>query len=128
MPLAPRVLVALRDPEARNAFSRVMPTPAIEPVFASSVGETRRILQRESIALVICEDQLGDGSFREVLRDAAMQRGPVPVVVASHMDDQAEYLEAMGLGAFDFIAAPYRRAEVRWIIEHALVSAPSPGR
>ncbi len=35
-------------------------------------------------------------------------------------DDIAEYIEAMQLGAFDFIARPYRRSEMQWIVSHAV--------
>jgi DNA-binding NtrC family response regulator len=41
-------------------------------------------------------------------------------VVASRLDDTAQYFEAMSLGAFDFIAAPYVRREVEWIVNRAL--------
>jgi DNA-binding NtrC family response regulator len=94
-------------------------------VYTSSVGEARQILAHEPIAMVICEDHLADGSFRDMLGAVSSQRSQVPVVVTAHVDDQVEYLEAMRLGAFDFIAAPYRRAEVEWILEHALHLAPS---
>lgn len=124
----PRVLIALATPEARTAISRALPTSGLDPVFTSSVRELRSILSQESVDVVICEDRLNDGDYRDVLNVMASRLRRVPVVVASHVDDTREYLEAMKLGAFDFIAAPYRRAEVEWIIEHALGRVPSTVR
>lgn len=126
MPITPRVLVALADPETKTAFSRALPSSGLDPVYTSSVKEARGILARESISMVFCEDRLADGNFRDMLR--VMEAKQVPVVVTSRTDDPKEYLEAMKLGAFDFIAAPYRRAEVEWILEHALHGAPSLSR
>jgi len=92
----------------------------LEPVFSSTVSEARVLLARQSVLLVFCEADLADGNFRDVLRAAETAEAKIPVVVASRRDDTAEYLEAMGSGAFDFIACPFRRAEVEWIVSHAL--------
>jgi DNA-binding NtrC family response regulator len=128
MMFPPRVLVALSDAEARKAFSRALPSKSVETVFTNSVSEAQRFLSREPFAMVIVEDRLQDGSFRDMLREVGGKRSAVPVVVASHLDDQAEYLEAMKLGAFDFISAPYRREEMEWILEHALHAGASTPR
>lgn len=119
------ILVALADPKGQRAFESALARSGVRPVFASSVGETRRILERERIELVICEDHLNDGDFHDVL--TASRSGPagrVPVVVTSHLDDTSEYLEAMKLGAFDFISAPYERHEIERIVDHALHRMP----
>jgi DNA-binding NtrC family response regulator len=72
------------------------------------------------VCLVFCESYLADGTFRDVLRIAEHTQSNVPVVVTSRVGDTGEYLEAMELGAFDFLARPYRRAEVNWILSRAL--------
>jgi DNA-binding NtrC family response regulator len=72
------------------------------------------------IPLVVCAADLADGSFREMLRAREVAEPKIPVVVASRRDDAAEYMEAMQLGAFDFIARPYRPSELQWIVFNAL--------
>jgi DNA-binding NtrC family response regulator len=62
--------------------------------------------------VVFCEDRLPDGGFREILCLVKANRPEVQVVVSSMLGDVHEYIEAMNLGAFDFIALPYRSSEI----------------
>ena len=119
----PKVLLACADPENRRALTSLLGQCGVQTVVSSSVRESRRILARGGVAMVFCEARLADGSFQEVLRDAGVPQQHVPVVVTSRLDDTNEYLEAMRLGAFDFIACPYRRSEVEWIVQNALHDA-----
>ena len=119
----PRVLLACTDPDSRRALSSLLDQCGLKTVVSSSVRESRRILARGGVAMVFCEARLADGSFREVLHEAAAPEQKVPVVVASRLDDTNEYLEAMRLGAYDFITSPYRRSEVEWIVHNALHDA-----
>ncbi len=115
-----RVLVALADPASQRALSNVLPLHDLEPVFAATMREARAVLASESIGLVVCEDCLIDGSYRDLLPVAQAARGDVPVVVTSRTDNPEEYLEAMKLGAFDFVAAPFSRTELDRIVHNAL--------
>lgn len=115
-----QVLVACSDPESWRTLLGVLAQCGLEPVFSSTVSEAREILAGQSVLLVFCEADLADGSFHDVLRAAETAEAKIPVVVASRRDDTAEYLEAMGSGAFDFIACPFRSAEVEWIVSHVL--------
>jgi DNA-binding NtrC family response regulator len=80
------------------------------------MSEVRAVLAERPVHLVFCEDGLPEGGFREVLRLAETAGSDVPLVVCSLLGELDEYLEAMQLGAFDFIAPPYRRVEVESII------------
>ena len=70
--------------------------------------------------MVFCEGRLRDGSFRDLLRAAEVAEARLPVVVASRLAETDEYLEAMRLGAFDFVARPYLQSEVESIVHRAL--------
>ncbi len=115
-----KLLVACPDPETWRSLTSVLAQHGVQPVCCSSVSAARAFLERHPVCAIFCESRLADGSFRDVLRLAALAGQPVPVVVTSRLDDPAEYLEAMELGAFDYIARPYRRADVDWILSRAL--------
>lgn len=115
-----RVLVALADPASQRALSNILPLYSADPVFATTMREARAVLASEPVALVVCEDCLIDGSYRDLLPVAQAARGDVPVVVTSRVDNPEEYLEAMKLGAFDFVAAPFSRTELDRIVHNAL--------
>jgi DNA-binding NtrC family response regulator len=115
-----RVLIALADPASRRALSNLLPLHDVEPVFAATLREARAVLAHEPVALVVCEDILHDGSYRDLLPVARAAKGDVPVVVTSRVDNPEEYLEAMKLGAFDFVAEPFSRTEMDRILHNAL--------
>ena len=115
-----RVLIALADPASRRALSTLLSQHDAEPVFAMSMREARAVLAHEPVALVVCEDSLRDGSYRDLLPVARAAKGDVPVVVTSRTDNPEEYLEAMKLGAFDFVSEPFSRAELDRIVFNAL--------
>ncbi len=118
-----RVLIALSDPASRRALSNILPQHDLEPVFAATLSEARAVLASERVALVVCEDILIDGSYRDLLPVAQAARGDLPVVVTSRVDNPEEYLEAMKLGAFDYVAAPFSRTELDRIVHNALSRA-----
>lgn len=115
-----KVLVACSDRESQQLLFALLSSCGLEPVFSSTLQEARAILSRQVIPLVVCAADLADGSFREMLRTREVAELKIPVVVASRRDDAAEYMEAMQLGAFDFIARPYRQSELQWIVSNAL--------
>ena len=115
-----RVLIALADPASRKRLSNLLPQQDVEPVFASTLREARAVLTHEPVSLVVCQDSLRDGSYRDLLPVARAARHDVPVVVTSRVDNPEEYLEAMKLGAFDFVAEPFSRTEVDRIVHNAL--------
>ena len=114
------ILLVSGDPETRRMLSEALRPSGAKLTSASSVAEARRLLAREKPALVFCERRLADGSFHDVLRAQEVRQTGLPVIVASRLAETEEYLEAMRMGAFDFIAQPYRRGEVEQIVQNAL--------
>jgi DNA-binding NtrC family response regulator len=115
-----RALIVSADPETRRALSEALRHTGVEMKAASSVAEARSLVRQEKPAVVFCEGRLADGSFRDLLRAAEVKQSHLPVVVASRLGETEEYLEAMRLGAFDFISRPYHRSEVEYIVHNAL--------
>src|SRR5258707_1428876 len=101
-----QVLVVGSAVGKRKALVDILEECGLEPVIASNLGEVRNILGRRPIHVVFCEDNLPDGGFREILRLVKANRPEVQVVLSSMLGDVDEYIEAMNLGAFDFVAPP----------------------
>ena len=114
-----QVLVTGCDAGKRTALLNMLEEYGLEPMIASNVEETRQILERRPMHVVFCEDRLPDGGFREILRLVKANRPEVQVVVSSMLGDVHEYIEAMNLGAFDFIASPYRSSEIISVVDGA---------
>lgn len=114
-----QVLVVGSDVRNRTALVDILEECGLEPVIASNVEETANILARRLAHVVFCEDNLPDGSFREILHLVKASRPEIQVVVSSKLGDVEEYIEAMNLGAFDFIAPPYRGTDVVSVVDSA---------
>ena len=111
-----QVLLASSDRQGRAELAKIVAECGVQPLTASSVEEVRALLLQGPIQLIFCQDDLPDGGFREILRLAKAARPIAQVVVSCRWGELEEYLEAMQLGAFDFIVPPYRPAEIVSIV------------
>ena len=76
-------------------------------------------LHREQVPIVICEAQLPDGSWKDVLSRLAPMLEPPRLIVASHDADERLWAEVLNLGGGDLLATPFREAEVGYAIGSA---------
>lgn len=114
-----KVLVISCDMEGSGVLAAFLRACGMKAIFCESVRDSRAALESDDVAMVFCDSYLKDGDYREVVRLAAASRVHPPVVVTSRLDDTSQYLEAMRLGAFDFMARPFRRSEIEWIVRNA---------
>jgi DNA-binding NtrC family response regulator len=114
-----QILVASSDLESRRALLQLLSRLGLDPISASNVSQARETLQRDKVGLVFCERHLADGSYRDILNMARSSQETIRVVVTSKHADWDEYLEAIGLGAFDVITSPCRATDVEWMVIQA---------
>ena len=72
----------------------------------SGVGAARRALQDEAVDLVLCDLRLPDGEGIDLLEWLNARRQPVPVIVMTSYAAIPSAVQAMKLGAKDYIAKP----------------------
>ena len=119
MPGEFEVLVAAANAENRSALAKVLCKMGLRPAISSSVREARDILSSRAVSLVFCEEKFADGNYQDVLRAVKCTPEKAPVVVSSHSHDWNEYLEALRLGAFEFLDGPVRPIDVEMIVRYA---------
>ena len=113
-------LVACTDRGICQNLASMLKQCGTEAIVSSSVSETQAVLLERSVGLVLCESDLPEGGFRSVLQMLKLAGSRAPLVVCSLLGELEEYLEAMQLGAFDFIRPPYRQAELEAIVKSVL--------
>jgi DNA-binding NtrC family response regulator len=123
-----RVVVACTNRKNLEVLIGLLRQSGLEPIPASSVNETKLLLAQEETAFVICQASFSDGDFRDLLRVAVRNGSNVPVIVCTDFYDPPLYLEAMELGAFDYLACPYYRDGVEWVVGNALKEVSVPHR
>ena len=77
-------------------------------------------LDRREVSVVVFDQDLRPGSWREMLSHLQEQRRPAAMIVTSRLSDERLWAEALNLGAWDVLAKPFDRCEVTLSIERAL--------
>jgi FixJ family two-component response regulator len=73
--------------------------------------------------LVLAAARLPDGSWEDLVLMAAKAPAPINVIVVSEVVDIAFYLEALQVGAFDFIVPPMSFADFAYVVGSAVNNA-----
>jgi len=116
----PHALVALGDKDDCETLRRILTECGLEPMACSTVKEAKALLTSNAVSLAFCAEHFSDGDYSDLVCAVRSSGQPIPVVVCSRQLDPSLYLDAMELGAYDFMVQPYRKADVAWIIEGAL--------
>jgi DNA-binding NtrC family response regulator len=116
MRIAPCILMASSDAESRRAIAESLRGTQFLPVFAGNIGEGAELLRRLPVCLILCEENLPDGGYQELLRETEDCGAAVPLVVLSRAGEWDEYLRAIRLGAMDMITPPYHRSIIQALL------------
>lgn len=74
--------------------------------------ETILHVHRSLPRVVVCERDLPDGSWRDILEITASLPGPPPVIVTSRLADDYFWAEVLNLGGYDVLRKPLDKGEV----------------
>jgi DNA-binding NtrC family response regulator len=113
-------VIVSADLEAQQGLASLLDTCGLAPIITSTVKEAEAVLNMESTFIVLCSDELPDGSFRDILRHTAMALDRVPVVVFSRLADWERYLIVLRSSAFDYVLYPPSRGEIERVVLNAL--------
>lgn len=75
-------------------------------------GQARRMLTSRRAAVILCEREMPDGTWLDLLRECEEAKCHPLVVVTSHKADDALWAEVLNLGGYDVLAEPFEAREV----------------
>jgi DNA-binding NtrC family response regulator len=78
----------------------------------SNSQEALEFLGRYHVPVVLCEPELPDGTWRELLNSMARLTAPPNLVVSSRLADHRLWAEVLNLGGFDVLMTPFETEEV----------------
>ena len=120
MPDVFHVLVVDDDTDVRGLLAAVLENDGTAKVTeAASGAEAMNILGREEFDVAVLDLQLPDHSGLEVLRWARAAEIDTELIVLTGHADVESAVEAMRLGAYDFITKPCKNAELREVVAKA---------
>ncbi|MFN3323769.1 MAG: response regulator [Bryobacteraceae bacterium] len=86
---------------------------------ARLVDEALTLLAAHQPAIVLCEERLPDGTWRDVLEGCSRLSRPPRLIVTSTRGDERLWAEVLNLGAYDLLLKPFEREEVSHVISIA---------
>jgi len=120
--MSPSAQVLVVDDERffREAIRDVLDGAEVNCVLAATGAEALEAAGDPSIGVVILDIQLPDQSGLEVFRQLRDIRPDLRVIILSAHTDQETVLEALRLGAFDYLAKPIHDEELALAVRRAL--------
>jgi DNA-binding NtrC family response regulator len=113
------VLVVDDDSEVRGLLTAVLSRPPTTVIEAASGGEAMDRLSRAEFDVALVDVHLPDHSGLQILRWARDSDVDVEMIVLTGNADVETAVEAMRLGAYDFITKPWKNAELLEVVAKA---------
>jgi len=114
------VLVADDDPTIRSNLTLLLTSEGYDVREAADGNEAAKLLQHQTISLALLDLNMPGRNGMDLLREHAERRDDVPVIVITAYRDSSSAIEAMKLGAYDYIPKPFDLDEVLFTVRRAL--------
>jgi two-component system nitrogen regulation response regulator NtrX len=114
------ILVIDDEEGVRKATLGLLQGRGFKALAADSVGEGLRLFAERRPAAVLLDLKLPDGTGIDVLRELQRQAPGTPVIVISGYGRVGEAVEAMRMGAADFIEKPVASERLFEVLQRAL--------
>ena len=113
------VVVASSDPENRRALTTILQSEGWDPLWASRIQDCVEILRSRPSAIVLCDERLRDGTYRDLLDNCKTVSNEARILVLARHPDWPEYLDVLRSGGFDLLAWPSSSTNVIWALLQA---------
>jgi len=124
-PAAQRILIVDDEADVAYSFQRVLAEEPVEVVGVTSGLEGLKRLKKEAYDLVLLDVRIGAEHGIEIFRQIRKENPRQLVIVMTAHGTAQTAIEAMKLGAFDYILKPFDVPELLSILRRALQTAAS---
>ncbi|MEQ1771176.1 MAG: response regulator [Devosia sp.] len=114
-----RILVVDDEPQIQRFLKPALTAAGYDPILASTAAEAERLVATAAPDLMILDLGLPDKDGREVIR-SMRSWSRLPIVVLSARDQEADKIEALDLGADDYVEKPFSIGELLARVRTAL--------
>ncbi len=120
--MKPRILVVDDEASIREFLEIMLKKDGYEVTLAEDGQRALDLLEKKSFDLIISDMQMPHVTGMELLKKVKVDRPEVPLMMITAFGSTETAVEAMKLGAYDYITKPFDVDEVRINIAHALRS------
>lgn len=115
-----RILVADDERSMREFLEILLVKEGHEVLLADSAAKALELVQARELDLVITDLRLGSSSGLEVLAGTKKRRSDIEVIMITAFATAENAIQAMKLGAYDYILKPFKVDELSVVIAKAL--------
>ena len=119
MKTKPRILVVDDDPLVRHSCERIL-AEGYEVELTGSGAQGLALLEAGSFDIALIDLKLPDADGMDILRRAPDRYPDVPVIMVTGYSTIKGAVEAVKMGAFDYLAKPFDPEELEAAVEKAL--------
>lgn len=105
------VLAVAPEPD-RAVLRRMLEHSRWALVEASTIAEALATLRERLPVVLICEAELPDGTWAELLQHAQNLPVPPPVIVTARQADDDFWMQVLNLGGYNVLGKPFSEREV----------------
>lgn len=117
-----RVLVVDDEPALQETIARLLAEEGHEITTCGDGNEAKRLLADQDFDLLISDIRMTPVSGMELLKAANEVKPGLPVVMLTAYGHVDTAIEALELGAFDYIAKPFKVEKLMSVVSRALES------
>ena len=118
-----KLLLIDDEADVQYSFRRIFDSPGIELVTAASGEEGLRLIPRVKPDLVMMDVRMGGMTGLEALRRLRQMDAKLPVIMMTAYGTTQTAIEAMKLGAYDYLLKPFDVPKLKQIVMEALKAA-----
>jgi DNA-binding response OmpR family regulator len=112
-----RVLLVEEDLHDLRLFASSLERNGYEVRTCARYSDGARCLERESFDFILVSQGGPEFEGRSVLKRARELKRSTPILVVTRCPDMKCYLEAMELGALDYVERPYLVSQLAWVVQ-----------
>jgi len=118
--MSSRILVVDDEPSMIEFLDMLLSEEGYEITTARSVAEGRTRWSEGDFHLVLCDLMMPDGSGLELLEEIRSQESSASVIMMTAYTSTKSAIEAMKLGAYDYLSKPFDVDEIKLTIQKAI--------
>jgi len=122
------ILIVDDDLSLREVLDISLSNSGYEVFCAPDTGEARRLLRTEPIDLVLLDLKLGNESGLDFLREIRQNYPDTPVLMITAFSETQSAVEAMKIGASDFISKPFDIGDFLRVVDETIPDLPEPSQ
>lgn len=131
MMIRPRILVVDDEPQIQRFLKPALMAVGYDVLQVGTVAEAKRAIAAQAPDVVVLDLGLPDGDGKQVIA-SVRAFSAVPIIVLSARDRESEKIEALDLGADDYVEKPFGIGEllarIRTALRHRQDTLATPER